>query len=76
MPQQSSSFTVYTCDSCGNEIELEGAHGLAAPFPTGWLTVQPAPPTADVFCSWACLGEYATAKAEAAAARSAKRGTS
>jgi len=73
MAQQSQSLTIYTCDSCGNEVELEGAQGLSAPFPTGWLSVGGYGPTGDVFCSWQCLGDFAHLRAAEKLARAEAR---
>jgi len=73
MPLRSESVTIYTCDNCGTEVELEGVNGLSAPFPTGWLNVGGYGPSADMFCSWACIGEYGTARGEEVAARAEAR---
>lgn len=73
MALESQSITIYSCDSCGQEIELAGAHGLSAPFPTGWMQINGFGPTGDVFCSWRCLGDFSLLRAEEVEARAAAR---
>ncbi len=73
MATKSQSVTIYVCDSCAKEIVLEGVHGLSAPFPTGWKTIQPGGPESDAFCSWECLSAYAKMRGEERATRDKTR---
>lgn len=70
-------IVVFICDECELEFEAEGLDGMSPAFPLGWLGINNATTSGDLFCSWSCLGSYATKAAverqAAAADRKAKR---
>jgi hypothetical protein len=63
MGKQPQHFVLYTCDECGLEVESEGMDGMSPVYPMGWLGIMNAPTSGDIFCSWKCLGSYATRNA-------------
>lgn len=73
MPLNQSHVTIYTCDQCGKEIEIESRTGLTPPWPSGWWGIQPSSADHDLFCSWRCMAGFCTRMADEADARAAAR---
>ena len=77
MGRRPTTVILYECDECNLEFEAEGTDGITPAYPLGWLSINNAPTSGDMFCSWRCLGTYATRTAgereAAAAARKAER---
>lgn len=77
MGRQPQHLVLYVCDECGTEFEVEGFDGMSPAFPLGWLGINNAPVSGDLFCGWECLGKFASRiaveRTAAAAARKAER---
>lgn len=63
MGRQPHHIVVYVCDECEIEFEAEGTDGISPAYPLGWLGITNAPNSGDLFCSWSCLGVFATRNA-------------
>ena len=74
MTRRTTTYTVFSCDQCGKEQEMDNTAGTAS-NPPGWRTIQPALRLSetDWFCSWECVSAFALQQQQEAKQKAAAR---